>query len=259
LNGGDVVAVAYSGGKDSALTLRLLTEAIGPMRGVELSAILVDEGIAGYRDVGLPMARDFCNSLDVNLEVRRLSDELGITIDKVAKLDRVKSICSYCGVFRRKVLNGAAREMGANYLATGLNLDDTVQGIVMNIFRGDIERLARMGPHENLQEGLVPRVQPLRKIPEKESLLFCILEKIAYNENECPYAYEAVRNEYREMLAKVENEHPGTRFSILSSYDSIRESLSKSFPQMKLGKCDCGEPAVGAVCMACQMLGDLGK
>jgi len=257
LHGGEKIAVAYSGGKDSTLALFLLNEMIKPMRNVSLAAIIVDEGIAGYRDKGIPVAREFCKSIGVELIETRMTKKLGTTIDDISKIDRAQSACTYCGVFRRRLMNAAARDIGANYLATGLNLDDTAQGIVMNIFRGDIEKLARMGPHEAVQEGLIPRLQPLRKIPEKESLLFCLEAGLRFHDAECPYAHEAVRNTYREIVAKVEEESPGTRYSILAGYDSMREALRKCYPPAELKTCACGEPSIGARCKSCELLHDL--
>jgi uncharacterized protein (TIGR00269 family) len=257
LRGGERIAVAYSGGKDSTLTLHLLNEIVKPMRDVSLTAIIVDEGIAGYRDVGLPVAREFCSGIGVELIETNMRDELGTTLDEISKMKRSQSTCTFCGVFRRKLMNAAARKIGANYLATGLNLDDTAQGIVMNIFRGDIGKLARMGPHDIIQEGLIPRLQPLRKIPEKESLLFCLEEGLKFHDAECPYAHEAVRNTYREMVSKMEEESPGTRFSILSGYDSIREALRASYPPAELRTCACGEPSINDRCKACELLDEI--
>ena len=58
-------------------------------------------------------------------------------------------------------MNKAARDIDADVLATGHNLDDITQAILMNFTRGDIERLARLGPHSKVQPGLVPRILPL--------------------------------------------------------------------------------------------------
>lgn len=257
LSSGERIAVAFSGGKDSSLALYLLTEIIRPMKDMDIHAVLVNEGIAGYRDIGLPQARAFCREVDIDLTEISMSKELGITIDEIVRMDRNQSACTYCGVFRRKLMNAAARELRADYLATGLNLDDTAQGIVMNIFRGDIEKLARMGPHRNVQEGLVPRIQPLRKIPEKESALFCLLEPLEFYNGECPYAPEAVRNAYRKIVTEMEEKSPGTRYSILSGYDTLREALLQSFPPAVLQMCTCGEPTVGSKCKACQLLDEI--
>ena len=39
-------------------------------------------------------------------------------------------------------MNDEARRMGARFLATGHNLDDMAQSVMMNFVRGDIERMA---------------------------------------------------------------------------------------------------------------------
>jgi tRNA(Ile)-lysidine synthase TilS/MesJ len=51
--------------------------------------------------------------------------------------------CAYCGVLRRKAINTGARQVKATKIATGHTLDDEVQTALMNIFRGDIARLAK--------------------------------------------------------------------------------------------------------------------
>src|SRR5512137_277900 len=50
LEGGERIAVAVSGGKDSTVALHLVHKILGNRRSLELAAITVDEGIAGYRE-----------------------------------------------------------------------------------------------------------------------------------------------------------------------------------------------------------------
>ena len=45
---GEKILVAYSGGKDSAVTLYLINKIFGGRN--EIQALLIDEGIEGYRD-----------------------------------------------------------------------------------------------------------------------------------------------------------------------------------------------------------------
>ena len=81
-------------------------------------------------------------------------------------------------------MNDEARKIGATYLATGHNLDDMSQSVMMNFVRGDVERLARLGPHEKVQPGLIPRFLPLRLIPEKEALLYAIVSGMEFWDGE---------------------------------------------------------------------------
>ena len=142
-------------------------------------------------------------------------------------------------------------------MATGLNLDDTCQSIIMSFSRGEIERLARLGPHRKVQKGLVPRIQPLRLIPESESTLYAVVNELEYHDLECPYAPEALRNSYRDVLARLEDEYPGTRHSMVKSYDEMVPCLEKTFQAARLNTCACGEPTMGTRCKACELIGSI--
>ncbi len=249
------VAVALSGGKDSTVAAWVLEETISKRRDMELHAITVDEGIEGYRPESLKMAKDFCESRDIPHHVVPFKELVGWTMDEVVKVDPETVPCTYCGVFRRKALNSKAREINADYLATGLNLDDTSQSVLMNFARGDIEKLARMGPHSKVQKGLVPRIQPLRTIPEKEVYLFSMLKGIEIHNAECPYAERAFRGKFRDMLYDLEQSSPGTKHGILSTYDSIQPALQTMYPPADLKECrNCGEPTMSDLCKSCFLL-----
>ena len=150
-------------------------------------------------------------------------------------------------------MNTVAKEIGANYLATGHNLDDMSQSIMMNFVRGDVERLARLGPHKKVQPGLIPRFAPLRSIPEKESLLYAMVSGLEYHDLTCPYWEEALRNQYRSVVDDLESRSPGSKFSILSSYDQLYPMLTENYKAAKLNTCECGEPTLGKRCKACEL------
>lgn len=257
LRGGERIAVAVSGGKDSTVALTLVSETLSKRRDLQLCAITVDEGIEGYRASSIPIVARHCERLGVGHIVVSLRDLYGTTMDRIARQKRDLATCSYCGVLRRAAMNRAARDWRATYLATGLNLDDTSQSILMNFSRGDVPRLARLGPHRRVQADLVPRIQPLRMIPESETTLYAIVRGLEFHDLECPHAPEAMRNAYRDVVAQLEDRYPGTRHSILRSYDEILPSLKKSFPQSNLRKCACGEPTIAGRCKACELLSTL--
>jgi len=255
-----VVALAVSGGKDSIVMMHLIHNILGERKDLELHAITVDEGIEGYRPESMEMAKRNCDILDIPLHILCFKDMVGITMDDIHNLPIETTPCSYCGVFRRKCLNMKAKAIGATKLATGLNLDDTAQSILMNLARGDVARLARLGPHERVQEGLIPRIQPLRLIPEKESYLYALLNNIEFHDGECPYSERALRGKYRDIINGLESDTPGTRHALLKSYDAISIALAKSFLPAQLNKCgNCGEPTLNVLCKSCTMVRELEK
>ena len=254
LHGGDRIAIGMSGGKDSGTTAALLAKFLGDRRDIELIGITIDEGITSYRPQGIEYARRLCARLGIEHRVLAYAESVGHSMDEVVTLDPEAIPCSYCGPFRREALNRAAREVGADYVATGLNLDDTAQSILMNIARGDIEKLARMGPHETRQPGLVPRIQPLRMIPEKEVYLYALLRGIEFHDATCPYAERAQRGRFRDIVHRLEEDSPGTRHAILRGYDQMRPLLQAKYPPATLNACArCGEPTVNVVCKACEL------
>lgn len=257
---GSKLAVAVSGGKDSMSILSVLTDLFGPRTGISVTALVVDEGLEGYRKKAIKIAEDFCSSREIECEVLSFKESFGISMDEVANLGDEWRPCTFCGVLRRNLLNRRAREIGAAKIAFGHNLDDMSQSVLMNIVNGDVQRLVRLGPHIKVQEGLVPRMLPLRVIPEEEVKLYAELKKIPHLESHCPYRPRAHRLGFLQLINSLEKETPGTKHSILSSYDQMIPALREHFPAVQLNKCgECGEPTMGDICKACELLAKVRK
>ena len=251
-----IIGVAVSGGKDSLVALYLIHE-IFSIRGNRIIAFTVDEGIKNYRNESIKFAKENCEKLGVEHHIISFKEMIGFTLDEIVSISKNddKGPCSYCGVFRRFCLNKKARELGITVLATGHNLDDMAQSALMNFSKGDIEKLMRMGPHNRVQPGLIPRFLPLRLIPEKETTLFAILNGIKYHDGICPYASQAFRGIFRDIIEELEYNHPGTRHAIFKSYESIRKLLINTHPFQQVHPCKiCGEPTSQPICKACMLL-----
>jgi len=247
------IGVAISGGKDSLVALHIINDIFLRRREIDVIAITVDEGIKGYRDESIKIAVSNCIKRSIEHHIITFKEMIGKTMDEIVlRNDGNFGECSYCGVFRRFCLNNKAKELGITKLITGHNLDDMTQSILMNFINGDIKKLARLGPHQKVQPGLVPRVLPLRLIPEKENALYAILKNIEYHNDECPYSANAYRGIFRDIIDDLEYKNPGTRYSILNSYDEIKELLLDKYPPIELNKCkNCGEPTSQEICKAC--------
>jgi uncharacterized protein (TIGR00269 family) len=222
-------------------------------RNVELVALTVDEGIQGYRPHGLEVAARVAKQLGIEHIVRRTKDLAGADMDAIHASRPGLGACSYCGVFRRRIMNDVANEVGATRLVTGHNLDDTAQAILMNLANADLEKLARLGPHEKTKPGLIPRLLPLRVIPESEVYLYAFTRGLAWHDEECPYSVNAARGVYRNVLYQMEEARPGTRHALLRTFDTLKPWLEDNDHRVPLGACvRCGEPASGTLCKVCE-------
>jgi uncharacterized protein (TIGR00269 family) len=262
LKKGEKIIVALSGGRDSTLLLFLLKKFYANTNKID--ALMVDEGIKGYRDESIKTAKKNCERLGVKLTIVPFKKVFGITDDEimpiVAKNSKLGGTCSFCGTLRRNVLNKYAKKMGADKVATAHNLDDEVQSTVMNIFSNDMKRFKRMGAVAGLvdHKGFVKRIKPFYETPENEIVAYCAFKEINYFGGECcPHSWTAKRNEYREMLNKFEENFPGTKYALLRFYEEVKplfalKQKEKKFALNTLKECaNCGEPTEKELCMAC--------
>ncbi|MEE9594049.1 MAG: TIGR00269 family protein [Candidatus Hydrothermarchaeales archaeon] len=250
---GDSIGIGLSGGKDSMSTLQMLWKSSKKI-GFELTCIGVDEGIDGYREETLAVAKAFTGELDVPFEVVSFKETYGRTLDEMADNGNA---CTYCGVLRRRLLNEKARKLGMDKLATGHNLDDEVQAVMMNYLRGDVERLIRLG-NPISGDGFVGRIKPLSEMPEKEVALYSLLTNLGSSSSECPYS-QSFRSTTRDFINQLEKANPGIKFSVMRGYEKLSPHL-KSYSRSELLKCsNCGEPSSQEVCNACKILKTLSK
>lgn len=257
----DRIAVAVSGGKDSAVLLEVLSRIERDFPGAEIVPFTIDEGIRGYRDEALKAARKLVDSLGMSLEVRSFKDLYGVTLDEIVSSRNEKGLgaCSYCGVLRRRAMNDVARGLHADVVATGHNLDDEAQTVVMNVMRGDGRRIARMNrSRSEALEGFVPRVKPLSDLSERDIVAYAYHMGLPYHDIPCPYSNEAFRNDLRVFLNQMEYKRPGTLFAVMHSAEGIAELLQKGTELDKTGTCErCGAPTASTICKTCEMLDDL--
>ncbi len=251
------IAIAMSGGKDSVALAHILIELYGDRRDLEFHAITIDEGIEGYRPPTVKIAKKVTKDLGIPHHVVSFEREIGLTLDEMVKIGDKKP-CTYCGVFRKYLLNKKAREIGADKLATGHNLDDETQTILLNFLQSDIERLARLIP-SRVQKGLIMRIKPLRELYEKEIVTYALIEGLPISLEECPYSHFPVRAMVRDFLYEFENKYPGRKFSVMRSFEELIPCLREMFPQIELKDCEiCGEPTPKDVCQACVLKKELG-
>lgn len=263
LQRGDRIAVAISGGKDSAVLLDVLHRIESNFPDSELIPVTIDEGIKGYRDEALESAKALVHSLGLKLKVRSFEDIFGRSLDEIVQLrsDVTIGACSYCGVLRRRALNTAAFDIDADVIATGHNLDDEAQTIMMNMMRGDSQRIVRTNrPRNKPIEGLVSRIKPILELSERDVVAYSHHLELPYHDAPCPYYREAMRNDLRDFLNEMEHKRPGTLLAILRSGEAITASLEANMHVFQSERCEkCGEVTSGQICKVCRLMGELPK
>jgi uncharacterized protein (TIGR00269 family) len=278
---GDKILIALSGGKDSTVLMFLLNKFYSKVANLE--ALVIDEGIKGYRKKAIATAKNNCKKLGIKMHLKDFSKEFHTTNDKIFEIistkEKAMGSCAFCGSLRRNIMNRWAKKLGANKLATGHNLDDEAQSVLMNVMNNDFEKMKKSTEFVGEENGFVRRIKPLSNTPENEIIAYCAINKIQHYSDECcPYSSSAKRNFFREMLNKTENELPGTKHSIRAFFEKLKPFISKQEvskkskktqkiilekkANIKINFCEnCGEPTSNSsenrICSACKLIEEI--
>lgn len=260
---GDKIGVAASGGKDSTVILCILNKFCKERRFPNVEALAIDEGIKGYRDNTLKDLKRFCRREKIKLRIFGFKKEFGFTLDAAIKKAQKKKLkptsCHICGVLRRYLINKKSRKLKFAKLATGHNLDDEAQTILMNQFKGNIELSAKLGPKTGVSEdkNFVQRIKPLYFCTEKENMIYSFIHNAVPGYTECP-KQASYRFEIRDFLNKFENKNPGIKAAIVNSFLQTLPILKKRYAKAAKGtlkSCKkCREPSSKETCKACELL-----
>ena len=245
---GDRIIVASSGGKDSTTVLHVLKKYFG-----KVEALAIDEGIPGYRSITLEDLEKFCDANDVPLSVHSYRDEFGFSLSDALKIRKDLSPCHVCGVLRRHLLNVKARNF--EKIATGHNLDDEAQSIMMNLVKAQMSLLSRLGPASGAVGGFVPRIKPLYLCTEKEVAAYAFIMGFAPRFRQCPHSRDSFRAGIRDAINGYEADHRGSKRNFVNNFLEILPKLRSGKTGLKLNRCgSCGEPCSRETCRACALI-----
>ena len=254
---GDHVAVATSGGKDSLVLLSILKSTIDVSRGITISAITIDEGIAGYRDESLKIVSEFCSKLGVPLTVLSYNELFGTHMDEAMKVRPSAKLtsCSICGTFRRRAIDLAAEQLGANVVATAHNLDDEIQTFMINLLSGDVNRIGWNQASTIYKTGYMKKIKPLSETYEREIVFYALQKGIPFQSEQCPYMNESIREEIRQFLNDLEKAHPGIKYNTYKSIMDISALIrNRGDPAIMRKACEkCGRDSTEQICSVCRI------
>jgi tRNA(Ile)-lysidine synthase TilS/MesJ len=198
------VALDLDGSKDSAVLAFVLKDIFRNRRDIDFVAVVIDEGEAPAK-----LARLIAERLEIQAVEKRLPPLQ--TPGEDASPER-----------RREFLMALAQENGAGVLATGHNLDDEATDVFISYLCGELNGL--LAPGRSIgEEGKIPWIKPLRRIPEKEIRLFAIKHGLGRSDIvfRDPFRIEAKR-----LLCEFDSRHPGTKYSLLRSLEKLSRHKS---------------------------------
>lgn len=242
----DKILCAASGGKDSTAMLYLINK-----KYANVTALAVNEGIAGYRQRTLADLSKFCKLQGIPLKIVSFSEEFAFTLDSIGT--HLGSHCLHCGVLRRYILNKHAQ--GFDCIATGHNMDDELQSVLMNLFQNNLELLARLGPITGIVQDkkFTKRIKPFYLHTEKSVMTYCFLKGFDLDYVECPHAHSSSRFVIRDELNNMEAKCPGSKSNLMSWFLKILPKLKGHYTtQSPIKSCrKCQASSSTGLCRAC--------
>ncbi len=255
LNPDDRIVVAFSGGKDSsALLYNLIRIQQETYNSKDLIALTIDEGIKGYRDESISIAKEFCKNYAIEHHIISFKHEFGLTLNEIVNQkinsDDYMYACNYCATIRRRLLNDYAKELGGSKLALGHNLTDFAETFLMNILYKRVELIGNQYPFREEQKSLskffISKVFPLMRLPEDELELYINLKSIKYYPKHCPYRDKdpILRKRVLKFIQETKEMSPEIEFNLLKSFLDLSELIYYNKKESSYSTCKkCGYPS----------------
>ena len=208
---GDRIAVAVSGGKDSATLLDLLLRWPGVPR-FDLAAVhVVPSKVECGGGVAAGALRSWFDSLGIESRFVPLEPAGG----QPGRASQ--GPCFHCAWRRRKAIFTAARELGCNKVAFGHHADDVAVTTLLNlVYQG---RFETMQPRQEMFGGELTIIRPLYLMEEREIVRFAGSGAFPFEPATCRSGGDARRARMTEILHLLEQENRHVKRSIMNALE----------------------------------------
>ena len=197
---GDRIAIGVSGGKDSLVLLKAMSDFKKfNLYKFEIIAVLIDiySGKVNYSEL-----INYCKNNNIELHIEK-TDIKEIVFD----IRKESNPCSLCAKMRRGILNSVCNKLGCNKLALGHHLQDVVTTFFMSLFYEG--RLATMLPKTYMSNSKITLIRPLYLTEEPK--IVSASKDMPILKSQCPADKDSKRKEIKEMIKKWEKEIPDLR------------------------------------------------
>ncbi|MEM1586404.1 MAG: ATP-binding protein [Candidatus Bathyarchaeia archaeon] len=265
----DKIGVAVSGGKDSSSLACILSSLYDKL---DMTLIYIDIGAPDYSKHCLEKVEALAKMLDKDLIVYSLEEEMGFTIGDLKNTIYGRKPCSACGAIKRYLLNKIAYDLGLTKIATGHNLDDTVEAIFNFYIEGNVKSLVRLKPYlPKTHLRIVPKIKPLIGLTDMECLFYAEYKGLPIRTLECLFSRGSRSIRRKEMLNIIVEKIPSFKHTFINSHYKrilpLLEQALKGQEKTEIYDCPvCGMPTSlkDAPCHFCKIVSlvkgrDLGK
>jgi tRNA 2-thiocytidine biosynthesis protein TtcA len=208
---GDRVAVALSGGKDSATLLEalLLLQKRAPIE-FSVCAFTVEQGkfLRPIEPLG-----EYLKNRGVAWTYFRDAPSLRLLEDQP------EHGCDLCSRYRRRAVYEIARDLGANVIAFGHTADDFCEALLRNtMFTGKLSSLPPVTVSRNRDYRLI---RPLVYVTEDITRAYAELCGVPVVPCGCSQRTGTVRRALRDLFADLEREHPHLKENMLAAMGNV--------------------------------------
>lgn len=211
---GDVVGIAFSGGKDSILLSYIIEELKRHSKTrFETRHLAIDPSFDAENSCHL---EDLANEMNIDLKLYKTE------LFNIVKDSGSKSPCFLCARMRRGYLYERALELGCNKLALGHHMDDVAETIMMNIlYQGKYMTMMPRIAASNF-EG-ISLIRPLYYVQEKSIIKWIKASGLNPLTDACPLKDEGdgMRAKVKAIIRDLENENPNAKKSIQKSAHNV--------------------------------------
>ena len=194
---GDRIAVGVSGGKDSLVLLKALSDFKKfKLYDFEIFAVTID---IYSGEISYDKLEKFCNEINVPLIIEK-TDIKHIVFD----IRKEKNPCSLCAKMRRGALNSVCKKLNCNKLALAHHLQDVVTTFFISLlYEG---RLSTMLPKSYMSRTGITLIRPLYLTDEKK-IINCS-KNYPILKSQCPANDNSKRKEITDFIKQLDKQFP---------------------------------------------------
>ncbi|MDD3554233.1 MAG: ATP-binding protein [Deltaproteobacteria bacterium] len=214
LQNGDRILVAVSGGSDSLLLLWFLNHWLkkAPIN-YSLLPVYLDMGFHAQAQGLLP---DFFRKMGLSFHM----EATDYAVLAHSSINRGKSPCFLCAMWRRKRLFQLTAALGCNKLALGHNQDDLIETFFLNLcYAGE---MSTMVPRQEMFKGRLTIIRPLALVAKERIDRMAQELGLPVSSNPCPSAGKTRREAIKSMLATLYRTDRRIRDNIFRGLSNVR-------------------------------------